>query len=104
MATLYEIKGENTDHELTSSLARSLKKGLLLPTEKKFNLLEQDIAVLRQEIEIDTNKQTSELKDQLARLETTLAGLTKLFRTGVTLTLATLVAVIVAILMLLFLR
>lgn len=102
MATLYEIRGENNEVELTGQLARSLKNGLLLPTEKKFNLLEQDIAVLRQQIELGTNNQTLELKEQLAGMETTLAGLTKQIRTGVTLTVVTLLAVVTVLLVQLF--
>ncbi|MBF7082196.1 hypothetical protein IT084_04300 [Desulfallas sp. Bu1-1] len=100
MARLYDMPRETAGPELTTSLAQSLKKGLLLPTEQKFNLLEQDITALRQEIETGTAKLTVEVGDKFARLEARLAVLHKLLRAGASLSLVTLACVIAVLVIL----
>lgn len=100
MARLYDMPRETADPELTSSLAQSLKKTLLLPAEQKFNLLERDISTLRREIDAGTAKLAMEQVEKFARLEARLVSLHKLLVAGAALSLVTLAGVLAVLVML----
>ncbi len=94
MAKLYEIPRETTAPELTSSLAQSLKDGIILPTEKKFSILEREIAALRSNMETDSEKLVLQVKDNFNRLDVELNLLKKFYRISTSLALASLAGII----------
>lgn len=101
MAKLYEIPREDTHPELTGSLADSFKEGLILPAERKFSLLEREIATLRERLEKDTHEITSTMSDHFSRLEAEATGLKKMFRLVASLSLACLAGIITTLVALL---
>jgi len=87
--------------DLTISLARSLRDGLLLPNEKKFNNLEQDLSRIQSSIRDEQEKMAVEIGDRFSRMESELAMLTKTTRITALLLLATLAGIITILVMLL---
>ncbi len=92
MAKLYEIQKKEAQPELTGSLARSFKESLILPVERRFNMLETEIAALGVQVEQNNSA-----------LNTRLDYLTRVFRVVTYLSLASLMGII-AVLVLLFSR
>jgi len=90
LAKLFEIQKEGDQPELTGSLARSFKESLILPAERRFNVLETEIAALRGQMEYDNNA-----------LNTRRDYLTKVLRAALYLSLASLVGIIAIVVILL---
>lgn len=100
MVKFYELNKEPAPGELTHSLAQSLKKGLFIPTEKKFNALENDIINLRQHIELDTEKITMETNEKFSRLEKEFKLLKRMLSVSAILSVISLVGVVTALILL----
>lgn len=100
MAKLYEMPQDDFDPELTVSLAQSFKEGLILPAERKFSLLEREIAALRDNIDINAEKINQQLHEQFTRLNTEIIELKKLFRICTSLSLLSLAGIITILLVL----
>lgn len=103
MARLYEMPGEDTNPELTGSLARSFKDGLILPAERKFNLLEGEITALRKHMDTESQKLELRLKEYFVHLDAETSQLKKILRLNTYLSLLTLTGILTT-LAVLFLR
>lgn len=101
MANLYELTNEFTSPELTDSLAQSFKNKLFIPTEKKFNNLENEIKSLKEDIEADTQKISLSVHDRFTIIETELEILKKIYRISASLSITTLVGIITTLYILL---
>jgi len=80
VARLYDITREDANPELTGSLARSFKDGLIIPAERKFSLLENEIIALREHIDTDAQRKELWLNNYFNRMDTEMAALKKMFR------------------------
>ncbi len=102
MARLYEMPREDANPELTGSLARSFKDGLILPAERKFSLLENEIIALREHIDTDALKKEQWLNEYFNRMDTEITGLKKMFRLSSYLAILSLVGIIATLVVLFF--
>lgn len=102
MARLYEMTREDANPELTGSLARSFKDGLILPAERKFNLLENEIIALREHIDTDAQKMDQWLNEYFNRMDTEIAALKKMFRLSSYLAMLSLAGIITTLAVLFF--
>jgi len=102
VARLYEITREDANPELTGSLARSFKDGLILPAERKFSLLENEILALREHIDTDAQKKELWLSEYFNRLDTEMAALKKIFRFSSYLAMLSLAGIITTLTVLFF--
>ncbi|MCL2336667.1 MAG: hypothetical protein FWC60_04515 [Firmicutes bacterium] len=67
MGKLCEMTLEESNPELTDSLARSFKDGLILPAERQFKRLETVLASLKEHLEADSSAREKEL-DRLKKM------------------------------------
>lgn len=100
MAQLYEIPRDDCNPELTGSLARSFKEGLILPAERKFELLEKEMTALREHLAAGTETLDLRMNEHFQRLDTEMAALKKLFRLTASLSLVSLAGIITTLLVL----
>ncbi len=91
MGKLYEMTPEDVNPELTGSLARSFKDGLIMPAERKFSRLESEISSLREHLDSEINQINNEM-----------AALKKLFRLGNYVSLLSLAGIITLLVVLFF--
>lgn len=101
MTQLYNINKEIQPHEITNSLAQSIKRGFFLPTEKKLTILETEVTSLKKEIEKNKEELSLDISEKIISLESDIKLLEKLLR-KITFSLLAIMAVIIASLVYVF--
>lgn len=101
MGKLYGMPLEDVNPEVTGSLARSFKDGLILPFERKFTLLEKEFSSLKEHFDIESLQKKQQLTECMNLLQQEIAELKKISRLGNYITILSL-AGIISLLMVLF--
>jgi len=99
---LCEMTMEDVNPELTGSLARSFKDGLILPAERKFSRLEKEITSLKEHIDTESLKKEQRLDEYVNHINNEMSILKKMFRLGNYMSLLSLAGIITLMAVLFF--